>query len=167
MFVVSEAGEISRLMQLQEAAGLGFRNAVYRAALAGNLAIAEVLPGVVLPPDLLRKPHPVVVILGDDAGISNGPADFPQARRLLRWAGFALVHAAGGETDHYAAIADVARACKNILVIETHTAAEAAWMHLVRRERGIRLRKKRPALSALLIQVPPDAAPHPVARTAA
>jgi hypothetical protein len=161
---MSEPADVSALMAAQDAAGFGFRNALYRGALAGDYRIAELLPrGRIPAPFLWRDAPSIVVVISDDGGLSDGPQDFPQARRLLAWADRLMVHATGGEEAHYSLLAAAARKFPRVLLVETHTAAEAAWMDLVVAEQGRRHEAGIPLLQTLLIQVAPGKPAHPVA----
>lgn len=154
---------LSALMAVQAAHGFGYRNALYRGALAGDFRVVELLPRARVPQHLLRDRCPnTVIVVGDDAGISSGPADFPQAIQLLRWAQRVMVHAAGGAEQHYALAAAAARQCRRVLVIETRTKAEPAWMALAEAEHDRRVAAGLPLLRVLLIQVPGDQPAHPI-----
>ncbi|MBP0466212.1 hypothetical protein J5Y09_19960 [Roseomonas sp. PWR1] len=159
---ISDRARISAVIGWQEAAGYGFRNALYRAVLAGDLALVELLPRSRLPREALWSKAPTVIVVGDDAGISSGPADFPDAGRLFPWAPRVMIHAAGGELRHYEWVVAAAQIFRRVLLIETTTAAEPAWMDLAERERDRRASEGLPPLGVLLIQVPEDLPPHPV-----
>jgi hypothetical protein len=118
-----------------EQAGCGHIVPLVRAAMAGDLGFALVGPGQTLPPRLLdaaRQRRPLAVVLGDDGAAPTGPAGFPQARRLLRWAAHVFVHATGGRPEHYAAAARITVAARRLLLVETCTAQQAAWSALAR-----------------------------------
>ena len=101
---------ISELMAAQAMAGCGFRNPIYRALLAGEVAtLVELMPGARIPREVLWRDAPTIIVAGDDAGRSHGPGDFPDADRLVKWARRVMIHAMGGEADHYQLAADAAR----------------------------------------------------------
>ena len=155
---------INRIIRAQESAGYAFRNPIYRAALAGDLgAIVEVLPGGRVPREALWSDAATVAVIADDAGLSRGPADFPDAERLFAWARRVMIHAAGGEAFHYEWTVKAARIFRRVLMVETTTAAEPAWMALAERERDRREAEGREPFGLLLIQVPADKPPHPAA----
>lgn len=159
---VRDPAQLSAIMQMQAASGFAFRNEVYRGALAGEYRIAEVMPGGRVPaPMLWPGAPPLVVIIGDDGGRSDGPGCFPQARRLIAWADRAMLHATGGTADHYALVAAAARAHPRVLLIETNTQAEAAWRALLEEEIARRDGVGRSQLAVLIIQVPPGRPAHP------
>lgn len=163
-FSFSEPADITHLIRVQEAAGYGFRNELYRPLLADEFRLFELMPGGRLPTAILRsRKGRVVVCVGDDSGKSAGPRDFDQARALLRWADRLMVHAAGGDAGHYRMVADAAAQDLRVVLIETTTAAEAAWMALVRRERLRRLEARRPPLPTVLVRVPAGQPPQPTA----
>jgi hypothetical protein len=161
-FYFSDPRDVSALMAAQDAAGFGFRNVLYRGALAGEYRLTELLPHSRIPLKLLRPGNPpTVVVVGDDAGLSAGPHDFPQARRLLAWAQRCMIHATGGEEQHYRLVADAARGARRVLLVETFTAAEPAWLALVEDEQARRLKAGLPLLPTLLVQAPAHMPPHP------
>lgn len=159
---IPDAASLSEVMRKQAAAGFGFRNEVYRGALAGEYKLVELLPRGRVPAPMLwpDAPHTVVVI-GDDGGISSGPADFPQSRRLIAWADRVMLHAAGGQAAHYALVAAAARVHRRVLLIETNTSAEAAWSDQLRGEIDRRAAAGLPQLAVLVVQVPAGEPPHP------
>jgi hypothetical protein len=155
---------VSAMIRAQDARGFGFRNALYRRALAGDVRVMEILPGAtarILKP-FLRLSGGTVAVIGDDGGISQGPESFSQARRLFGWASHVMVHAAGGEAVHYQLVADTAAAGAHVLLVETTTCAEAAWMHMAAEERDRRAAKRRRPFALLLVQVPPGMPAHPL-----
>lgn len=159
---IRDLDTINRIIRAQEAGGFDFRNALYRAHLAGEVgAIIEVLPRGRVPREALWSTAPTVAVIGDDAGLSSGPADFPDAERLLAWARRVMIHAAGGTTRHYDWVVAAARIHRRVLLIETNTAGEPAWMHLAECERDRRAAEGRKPFALLLIQVPADMPPHP------
>jgi len=150
-------------IRTQEAHGFGFRNPLYRAALAGDLAgIIEVPPRGRLPRNVFWTEATTVAVIGDDAGLSSGPADFPDAARLFAWARRVMIHAAGGEAVHYEWLVQAARIHRRVLLVETTTAAEPAWMAFAECERDRREAEGREPFALLLIQVPANLPPHPV-----
>jgi hypothetical protein len=159
----ADTATLSAMIQAQDARGFGFRNALYRRALSGDVRVMEVLPGVTgrLLKPYLRRPGGAVAVIGDDGGISAGPVSFSQARRLFGWASHVMLHAAGGELEHYQIVADTAAAGAHVLLIETCTSHEAAWVHEAGEERERRARKGMRPFAMLLIQVPANAPPHP------
>lgn len=160
---------VSLMIEAQAALGDGFRNCIYRRALAGDIRLIEVQPGItakVLKP-YLALGGGIVAIIGNDAGVTSGPDSFGQARRLLGWASHAMVNAAGGQDIHYQAAADTAAAGASVLLIETHTLAEAAWMELAAEERDRRAKRRQRPLSLLLVRVPPHPASSRDGRVAA
>lgn len=163
---IRDLATITRIIQAQESAGYAFRNSIYRAALAGELGtIVEVLPGGRVPREALWRDAATVAVIGDDAGLSSGPPDFPDAARLFGWARRVMIHAAGAEAFHYEWTVEAARIFRRVLLVETTTMAEPAWMALAERERDRRQAEGRGCLGLLLIQVPADMPPHPAVPT--
>jgi hypothetical protein len=103
--------------------------------------------------------RPALVILGDDDYGSTGPAAWPDAVRLMRWARFTFLHAAGGEAVHYAAAALSAQEHHRVLLVETDTAHLEAWRALIDRIR--------PHGLGLIIATRSGAPPHPTMRAPA
>lgn len=145
---------IARLTQAGEAHHLP----LYRAAMRDELRFAFVQPrGQRLPLrllDMTRDRRPFVVILADDGMNPAGPDGYPQARRLLQWAAYIVVHACGGEAWQYQAIAEAARACGRVVVVETDTAHQAAWLALKER--------MAPRTGGMALVVRPGAPAHPM-----
>ena len=97
--------------------------------------------------------RPVLVLVGDDDATPSGPADWPQAERLLRWCRYEVVHSTGAERGHYAAAVAGALVHRRALLIETATACEPAWLAL--------LYRVRPCLPGLIVRVPVGRPAHP------
>lgn len=115
----------------------GFAHAVplFRAVLAGEIALAALAPGERIPLSALdptRLRRPLVVLLGGDGGAdgrtSVGPEAWSQARRLLLWSRWTMIHAAGGEAWHYAHAAESARYVRRVLIAECGSATLPAWL---------------------------------------
>lgn len=140
-----------------EQAGAGWLVPLLRAARRGDLQLLMAPAGGRLPLGLLKPAkhsRPTVVVLGDDAGPSAGPAAFPQARRLFRWASWVMLHSAGGEPWHYACAAEAATLMRRALVVETSTAGLPAWVALKN--------ELAPETPGICFQVPEGRPPHPV-----
>jgi hypothetical protein len=146
------AEAITRLTQ----AGYGFQAPLFRAAMDGDIRLCFVAAGQRMPLrllDMTRDRRPLAVILADDGPAPAGPDGFPQTRRLMCWASFCMIHAAGGEPWHYAAAAEMARGGRRVLLVETSTAHQAAWVEV----------KNRTArhTPVLVLAVRPGTPPHP------
>jgi len=162
MMRITSPAEISDLIAAQSRAGFDFRNPIYRGLLAGEIgAVLEIAPRMRIPRDALWHPRPAVIILGDDAGVSHGPRDFPDAARAFAWAASAMIHAAAGQAHHYAAAAIAARMARRVLLIETRTANEIAWEKLAADENTRREKLGARPLAVLLIRVPAHMPAHP------
>ena len=139
--------------QLNEAIGsmrgtrAAFAVPLLQGALASDYRFAFAMPGGRLPTQIFHpgRPSTVVVLSGDpDPGIPTPPPEaFPQAIRFVRWSDAVVVHAAGGLPEHYSWIAEAARSTRRMLVVETGTAAEGAWVGLLRDETRRRAREGR------------------------
>jgi hypothetical protein len=154
MLVLSDAADMAALIVRAEQLGLGYRVPIYRAAAAGLICLSECGRGGTLPSRLLKaSPRPQLICIGDDDATPSGPAGWPQARKLLRWARGVVLHGAGGSAEHYTAAAVMAALNRRTLLVETDSAHLPAWIAVVR--------ARKPVLSALVIAVPPGRA-HPV-----
>ena len=162
MMRIKTPAEITNLIAAQSRAGFDFRNPIYRALLAGEIgAVSEIAPRKRIPRDAFWHPRPAIIILGDDAGVSNGPHDFPDAARAFAWAASAMIHAAAGQAHHYEAAAIAARLTRRVLLIETRTANEIGWDELAMIENAKREKLGARPLAVLLIRVPAHMPAHP------
>ena len=161
MIGINNPRAISGLMAAQAMAGYGFRNPIYRAALAGDAALVELMPGTRIPREVLWRDAPTIIVANDDAGRSNGAGDFPDADRLMKWARRVMIHAMGGEAAHYQLAVDAARNHGRVLLIETRTAHEVAWEEMARREIVRREKQGAQPLRVLILRVPDHLPAHP------
>lgn len=75
---IRDLDTINRIIRPQEAGGFEFRNALYRAHLAGDVgALIEVLPRGRVPRQALWSAVTTIAVIGDDAGLSSGPGISP------------------------------------------------------------------------------------------
>lgn len=79
-----------------------------------------------------RARMPALVLVGDDVGdgLDAGPRGWPGAKRLMRWARVAVVHASGGDRETYKQLVHLTLLHRKLLVIETGTARSDAWLGL-------------------------------------
>lgn len=103
--------------------------------------------------ELGRINRPAVVLVGDDPPDGHaealGPMKWKAAERLRRWCRWVMVHAAGGEHDHYSAAVQAALLVGNVAVIETGTAYAKDWQDFL-------------ACKHTLLVIPRNGLPHPV-----
>lgn len=161
MIGINNPRAISGLMAAQAMAGYGFRNPIYRAALAGDAALVELMPGTRIPREVLWRDAPTIIVANDDAGRSNGAGDFPDADRLMKWARRVMIHAMGGEAAHYQLAADAARNHGRVLLVETRTAHEVAWEEMARQEIERREKQGAQPLRVLILRVHDHLPAHP------
>lgn len=161
MIGINNPRAISGLMAAQAMAGYGFRNPIYRAALAGDAALVELMPGTRIPREVLWRDAPTIIVANDDAGRSNGVGDFPDADRLMKWARRVMIHAMGGEAAHYQLAADAARNHGRVLLVETRTAHEVAWEEMARQEIERREKQGAQPLRVLILRVHDHLPAHP------
>jgi hypothetical protein len=153
--IINDPAAIADHIVRSEAAGYGHAAPLLRAAAAGQLAAAFALPGCRLPLRVLdagRWRGPVVAVLAGDVQPSAGPGDFPQARRLLAWSRWTMLHGTGGEPWHYAAVVEAALRFRRVLLVECASATLPAWKAL--------RADVAPDTPGLVIQ-PPPAGLHP------
>ncbi len=111
---------------------------VFRAARDGLIHLVAPGRDATIPKRILDETRrPVVVLIGDDGHASTGPEGWRCAKRLRYWARGGIVHAAGGEPQCYALAVAGALALQRFVLVETDSAHEAAWTHLLRPHMGL------------------------------
>lgn len=148
---------ISAVMAKQEREGYGFRNPIYRPALAGAIELFEVIPTGRVPARAMKAARGnCIIVLGDDGPVPSGPDGFPNARRAIAAATHVMLNAAGGETEHYAIVASAAGTPRaRVLLIETDTAHRGAWWALLDAEKARRQREARRPFAFLAVLTAP------------
>ncbi|WP_149541440.1 hypothetical protein [Siccirubricoccus phaeus] len=165
---VTAPAAVSVLIEAQERLGYGFRNPLYRAALAGELRLIELLPGPRIPASMLKPTsRPQVIVIGDDGGEERGPAGFPKLRKLLEWAAVVVLHSCGGEEHHYDMAVEAATERRRVLFIETATGRREAWAQRIGAEINRRHRAHLRQLHVLDIQIAPGLPAHPLVKAVA
>ena len=155
-FTCKTPAQLADLAVKLRQAGADHQVPLIHAAMAGKIRVAFIPPGSRLPLQLLKAatdPRPFAVILAGDGPDPVGPSAFPQARRLLRWAGGIIVHVTGGLPEHYALAAGATVLLHRLVLVETNAACEAAWCDLVA--------NLAPSTPTLRITVRPGAPQHP------
>ena len=153
---IKTRAQMAEAIRRFEQAGDTWHLPLLRAAMAGALRFTILPPGMRTPLrilDMQRDPRPLVVVLGGDAGGPATPDAFPQARRLMRWAAFVMLHGAGGQAWHYAVAVEAAAVLRRVLLIETTGAALPAWVAL-----KTEVARSTPGLG---VMVPPGEPAHP------
>jgi hypothetical protein len=87
-------------------------------------------PAAPFPRSLKHTKRATVALVGDDPGRRlglGGPDAWRCAERLRRWCRGVIVHAAGGEAEHYAAAVAGALTVGRLALIETTTHHAVAW----------------------------------------
>jgi hypothetical protein len=126
-----------------------------RAARDGLINLIEPQRDATIPSRLLDdQRRPVVVLIGDDDHAPTGPAGWACARRLRYWGRAAMIHAAGGKTEHYETIVIGAALHQHTVLIETDTAHQAAWLAFLQPHMGCMVIACRPGDAH---PAPPDA----------
>ncbi|MBP0493056.1 hypothetical protein [Roseomonas indoligenes] len=144
--------KIDQIISMLDALGEGYRIPLLRAARNKELGLLLATYGEPIRSRYLKLPGPTVIVLHGDHPEDNGPASWPQARKLVDWAVSAVIHATGGQAEHYALVATMAPLHGRILLIETGFHHHPAWLELIS--------KRRPRLPVLNI-VPPPGHQHP------
>jgi hypothetical protein len=92
--------------------------------------LALALPNARWPSEMKHTRKPTVAIGGDDPGGPEGmggPDAFRCTRQLSRWARSVIVHAAGGEPEHYAMAVQAVLKVGRVALIETTSMHAKAW----------------------------------------
>ena len=145
---VATRAEINRLIQVTAQLG-PWAMPVVEAIRDGHIAVTFLCRGDRAPlADMRRTPKPMLLWIGDDDEQSTGPDGWRAALPATRWARAALIHAAGGETAHYAAAVAGAILTGRLLLVETSITHAPAWAKLL------------PGKSALCIM--PKTGQHPI-----
>lgn len=101
---------------------------IYRAARDGLINLIQPGRDVQIPQKLLDRPRrPIVVLIGDDDYESSGPEAWACGLRVRRWARAGMIHAAGGEAEHYENALAGALLTGRLLLIETSMAQHSIW----------------------------------------
>lgn len=171
IFTLDQPAAISQMIAALQGTPQAASLPLFRAALAQELVVANLLPGGRVPTRLLDfcRPPTVIVVAGDPsnpAQAAQPPERFPQARRLLAWSAGCMVHGTGGKEAHYQTVVTAAKARRRFLLIETCTAQEIAWLDLVQAE-GDRRRAAGRDFPAIVVSARPRGGVHPVTGAAA
>ena len=81
--------------------------------------------------DMRLAPLPMLAWIGDDDEQSCGPDGWRCALAAAQWARSALIHASGGEAQHYLAAVAGTLATGRLLLIETSSLHAPAWVRLL------------------------------------
>jgi hypothetical protein len=93
------------------------------------------IPAAPFPKHLKRSAKPTVALIGDDPGAPEGmggPNAWLCAHWLSKWARAVIVHASGGEPEHYAAACQAALRVGRVAMIETTSMHAKAWAERLR-----------------------------------
>jgi hypothetical protein len=131
-------GTLSEAIRLMEGTRGDFAVPLWRASLAGEFRIACAMPGALLPAKALdvARPPTCIILSGDpdDASATPPPTAFKKVRRYITWAAAIVIHATGGTRETYAAVAATVPRMRRVLLVETGTRQEDAWIALARAE---------------------------------
>jgi hypothetical protein len=75
----------------------------------------------------ITRNRPAVVLIGDDDYRERGPAGWPLAERVARWAASVVLHAAGAEAAHSESAVLAAKGVGCVAIIECSTTTLPAW----------------------------------------
>lgn len=147
--------KVPDLIAMAERVGATHQIPMFRAAQAGVVRLVMVGPNLGFPLSLLdmqKHPQPAIVVLGGDGFNAIGPEGFPRALRLMRWAGFIMLHGTGGQPEHYAIAVQSAVLYRRLLLVECRGDHLQAWIDLKN--------SYAPATPGLILKTPPGAPPH-------
>ena len=114
---IQAAGQHHRAVPLQ---------ALYR-GLISHVEVQRNTPARHVKTFIASARRPELVLIGDDDEAPTGPSGWGQAGRLLKWARYILIHAAGGRVEEYQEAVAVALITGRFLLIETSSAFSEAW----------------------------------------
>jgi hypothetical protein len=80
----------------------------------------------------LTRNKPAIAMIGDDDGLDRGPAAWPRAARILRWARGIMLHGSGAEVAHYEVAIVAAQMLGRYCIIETTSALLPVWATLIK-----------------------------------
>lgn len=101
---------------------------LYRAVCDGLIALVEPQRDAPVPSRVLvATGRPTILLIGDDDETPSGPDGWHCARRARKWGRRALIHAAGGDADHYRAAAIAVGVVGRLVLVETNSAHCDAW----------------------------------------
>ena len=121
-FQIHSRADIPRTIAAMTQAGAGHEVPLYSALYQGRIALLPVFGST--PPRTVKEwqakaAGPAVAVIGDDAHLTeDGPANWPIAPRLIRWARFIVVNGAMGRAEDYQRIVDLAQVHRRVLLIE-------------------------------------------------
>nr|WP_314075037.1 hypothetical protein [uncultured Roseococcus sp.] len=143
------------IIRRAELAGATWSIPLFRAVGMGIVRLAMIPRGERLSLsvlDMVKNPQPLVVLVNGDGLDAVGPDGFPQARRLIQWAAFTILHGAGGKPKHYITAVEAALLYRRLLLIECRGDHLQAWVDLKQ--------QLAPRTFSLILQTPPGAPPH-------
>ena len=136
MFTISTPADLLRAIDAYTQAGAPHRAVFLRALWQGRIAHWEPqrVGSCGKAKLFLRQVRkPALVVIGDDDGISSGPAGWSVAPRLLRWARQVVVHGSGAVVAEYDAMVTAAEMTGRLLLIETSSRCLPAWVEAANR----------------------------------
>jgi hypothetical protein len=136
-FTIHSAADLPGAIVASEQAGAIGLAHLLRALNCGRIAFLPVLPecsSSKFKQFVRGTAHrPAIALLPDDDYMDRGPAGWPVAERVVRWAASILLHAAGAEIQHYEAAIQTAQIRNRVLLIEASTQTARAWADLILR----------------------------------
>ena len=97
----------------------------------GQIAVQFLLRDQRAPLGAMRRTSlPLLAWIGDDDA-SCGPDGWRCALRVTRWARGGVVHASGGEAEHYRTVVKGTLCERRFVLVETSSRHAAAWMALM------------------------------------
>jgi hypothetical protein len=148
------ADQIPEVLAKLEQSGDIWHRPLFMAAAQKMLGLMCLTAGGRVPKRFLdpARRAPLVITLDDDGWNCVGPTGFQQAARLMKWAGYVMLHGTGGKPEHYVIAVQSALLYRRLLLVECRGDNLPAWIDL----------KKRiaPKTPGLILSTPPGAPPH-------
>jgi hypothetical protein len=119
--------QIAELILRLEQAGEGYRVPLIGTAMTGQIALTAASNGEPVQAPFLKQAHPTAILLLDDHPDATGPKRWKQIRRLLRWSNSVMLHATGGQRQHYAMAVGFTILTKRLLLVEMRHEHHAEW----------------------------------------
>jgi hypothetical protein len=126
MPLYSEAQIAEAMLRLEQTGG-GFRIPLIGTAMTGQIALTAAANGDPVQAPFLKQVRPTAILLLDDHPQSTGPKRWKQIRRLLRWSNSVMLHATGGQRQHYEMAVGFTILTKRLLLVEMRHEHHAEW----------------------------------------
>jgi hypothetical protein len=153
---INSSADLPGAIVFAEQVGAHHRAYLLRQRMAGRIGLYEVFRDTSA--RLFKRfasaagPGPMLLVVGADDGLNDGPEAWPLAQRMIRWASAIVLHGTGAEIVHYEWAVQGAEVHRRALLIECASATLPAWEAL------ILAATHRPAV----MKITPRSGPHPI-----